>query len=189
MSVQDRAVPKLPKSSKSQIRALPTINRKHHRIFEAKSLDLSTWVSDNFYKIVTRCILIFTVAAVFFLYNSTETVSFPRLQFKTQQSLDSISLPQIKWNLIATISDKSSPYANFRLEQWIVVSVSDYPSDSLKKMVKTQDWRMAAVGNWEFQDAQGWELERKSVGYLFAIQHGAKKIFDCDDLGDWRCDW
>ena len=25
---------------------------------------------------------------------------------------------------------------------------------------------------------------RKSVGYLFAIQHGAKKIFDADDRGE-----
>ncbi|GKU89869.1 hypothetical protein SLEP1_g3946 [Rubroshorea leprosula] len=209
MLVQDRAVPKSPKSPKSQIRALPTLHRKHHRFSEAKSLDFSTWVSDNFYKIVTICILIFTVAAVFFLYNSTDTASFLRLQSKTQQSLDSISLPQIKWNSIATISDKLSPYANFRSEQWIVVSVSDYPSDLLKKMVKIRGWQVLAIGNsrtpkdWSLKGAIFLSLDeqanlgfrvvdylpydsyvRKSVGYLFAIQHGAKKIFDCDDRGE-----
>ncbi|GLU24207.1 hypothetical protein SLE2022_401590 [Rubroshorea leprosula] len=147
MLVQDWAVPKSPKSPKSQIRALPTLHRNHHRFSEAKSLDFSTWVADNFYKIVTICILIFTVAVVFFLYNSTETASFLRLQSKTQQSLDSISLPQMKWNSIATIGDKSSPYANFRSEQWIVVSVLDYPSDSLKKMLKIRRWQMLAIGN------------------------------------------
>ncbi|GKV46628.1 hypothetical protein SLEP1_g53603 [Rubroshorea leprosula] len=209
MLVQDRAVPKSPKSPKSHIRALPTLHRNHHRFSEAKSLDFSTWVSDNFYKIVTICILIFTVAAVFFLYNSTDTASFLRHQSKTQQSLDSISLPQIKWNSIATISDKLSPYANFRSEQWIVVSVSDYPSDLLKKMVKIRGWQVLAIGNsrtpkdWSLKGAIFLSLDeqaklgfrvvdylpydsyvRKSVGYLFAIQHGAKKIFDCDDRGE-----
>ncbi|GLT26545.1 hypothetical protein SLA2020_016040 [Shorea laevis] len=209
MLVQDRAVPKSPKSPKSHIRALPTLHRNHHRFSEAKSLDFSTWVSDNFYKFVTICILIFTVAAVFFLYNSTDTASFLRLQSKTQQSLDSISLPQIKWNSIATISDKLSPYANFRSEQWIVVSVSDYPSDLLKKMVKIRGWQVLAIGNsrtpkdWSLKGAIFLSLDeqanlgfrvvdylpydsyvRKSVGYLFAIQHGAKKIFDCDDRGE-----
>ncbi|GKV27579.1 hypothetical protein SLEP1_g36739 [Rubroshorea leprosula] len=204
MLVQDRAVPKPPKS---QIGTLPTLHR--NRFSEPKSLDFSTWVSDNFYKIVTICILIFTVATVFFLYNSTDTASFLRLQSQTQQSLDSISLPRINWNSIAPISDKSSPYANFRSERWIVVSVSDYPSDSLKRMVKIRGWQVLAVGNsrtpkdWSLKGAIFLSLDtqanlgfrvvdflpydsyvRKTVGYLFAIQHGAKKIFDCDDRGE-----
>ncbi|GKV51173.1 hypothetical protein SLEP1_g57843 [Rubroshorea leprosula] len=139
----------------------PTLHRNHHRFSKAKSLDFSTWVADNFYKIVTICILIFTVEAIFFLYNATNTASFLQLQSKTQQSLDSISLPQIKWNSIATISDKSSPYANFRSEQWIVVSVSDYSSDSLKKMAKIRGWQVLAIGN--SRTPKDWTLKGRSL--------------------------
>lgn len=123
--------------------------------------------------------------------------------------MDSISLPQINWNSIKSIADKTSPYANFRSEQWIVVSVSSYPSDALKKMVKIKGWQVLAIGNsrtprdWSLKGSIFLSLDmqanlgfrvvdhlpyysyvRKSVGYLFAIQHGAKKIFDADDRGE-----
>lgn len=91
----------------------------------------------------------------------------------------------------------------------MVVSVSDYPSDSLKNLVKIKGWQVLAIGNsktpsdWSLKGAIFLSLEqqaqlgfrvvdflpydsyvRKTVGYLFAIQHGAKKIFDADDRGD-----
>lgn len=90
-----------------------------------------------------------------------------------------------------------------------MVSVSDYPSDSLKKMVRINGWQVLAIGNsktpkdWSLKGAIFLSLDaqadlgfrvvdflpydsyvRKTVGYLFAIQHGAKKIFDCDDRGE-----
>ncbi|GLT29348.1 hypothetical protein SLA2020_042200 [Shorea laevis] len=126
MLVQDRAVPKYQNRKNPRSELSPRFTGTTTVSPRLKSLDFSTWVSDNFYKIVTICILIFTAAAVFFLYNCTDAASFLGLQSKTQQSLDSICLPQINWNSIATIRDKSSPYSNFRSEQWIVVSVSDY---------------------------------------------------------------
>ena len=78
MLVQDRAVPKSQKSEKSQIKSLPLLHQNHHRFSDSKSLEFSTWVSDNLYKFITICALIFTVAAVFFLYNSIDTASFLR---------------------------------------------------------------------------------------------------------------
>ncbi|XWS43138.1 hypothetical protein CRYUN_Cryun16bG0076700 [Craigia yunnanensis] len=123
--------------------------------------------------------------------------------------MDSISLPQINWNSIKPIADKTSPYANFRSQQWVVVSVSSNPSDALKKMVKIKGWQVLAIGNsrtprdWNLKGAICLSLDmqanlgfrvvdhlpydsyvRKSVGYLFAIQHGAKKIFDADDRSE-----
>ncbi|KAE9466049.1 hypothetical protein C3L33_02041, partial [Rhododendron williamsianum] len=87
------------------------------------------------------------------------------LCFESQsQQLETIHFPKINWNSIEPIVDKTTPYANFRSEKWVVVSaqlgfrVVDFlPYDS---------------------------YVRKTVGYLFAIQHGAKKIFDADDRGD-----
>ncbi|XP_022742098.1 probable glycosyltransferase STELLO2 [Durio zibethinus] len=205
MLVQERAVPKSLK--RPQIRTLPTL--QPNRFTEPKNLDFSTWVSDNFYRIITMFVLIATIAAVFFLYTSTDTASLICLQSQTQLAMDSISLPQINWNSIKPIADKTSPYANFRSEQWIVVSVSSYPSDALKKMVKINGWQVLAIGNsrtprdWSLKGAIFLSLDmqanlgfrvvdhlpydsyvRKSVGYLFAIQHGAKKIFDADDRGE-----
>lgn len=91
--------------------------------------------------------------------------------------------------------------------------MSNYPSDSLRSLVRIKGWQLLAVGNsrtpadWELKGTIFLSLEqqakldfrifeylpydsyvRKSVGYLFAIQHGAKMIFDADDRGvviDW----
>jgi hypothetical protein len=206
MLVQERSTPKSPKAQNGRNRTLPTLHP--NRFSEAKSLDFSTWVSENLYKIITILLLVATVAALFFLRNVGDTAAL--LCFETQsKNLEKIELPQVNWNSIATITDKSSPYANFRTERWIVVSVSDYPTDSLRNLVKIRGWQVLAVGNsrtpsdWSLKGAIFLSLEqqaslgfrvvdflpydsyvRKTVGYLFAIQHGAKKIFDADDRGD-----
>ncbi|KAB5519507.1 hypothetical protein DKX38_023826 [Salix brachista] len=212
MLVQDRVPANpYPKSPKSKIK--PTINHHHEdlhqRFSESKSLDFSTWVSENFYKIITVTVLIATVAAIFFLRSSGDTAAFLYLQSQAQPLDKAHHFPRINWNNIPAIIDKSSPYANFRSEKWIVVSVSHYPSDSLKKLVRIKGWQLLAIGNsrtpndWSLKGAIFLSLEqqaslgyrvsgyvpfdsylRKSVGYLFAIQHGAKKIFDADDRGE-----
>ncbi|KAL5745575.1 hypothetical protein ACOSP7_026721 [Xanthoceras sorbifolium] len=201
MLVQDRTVPNSPKS---QIRQqLPTIN--HHRFSESKSLDFSTWVSENLYKIIVVLLLVTTIAALFVLRSSSDATSL--LQSQSQQhSPSSISLPVIKWNSITPITDRSSVYSKFRSEKWIVVSVEKYPSDALKKLVRIKGWQVLAMGNsrtpkdWSLKGAIYLSLDmqaslgfrvldflpydsyvRKTCGYLFAIQHGAKKIFDADD--------
>ncbi|KAF4362812.1 hypothetical protein F8388_022469 [Cannabis sativa] len=205
MLVQDRVGPKSPKQT--QIRSLPT---HHHpgRLTEPKNLDFSTWVSENLYKVVTVLVLIGTVAALFFLRNVGDTAAL--LCFENQvEALEKIEFPKVNWNSITPITDKGSPYANFRTERWIIVSVSDYASDSLRKLVKIKGWQVLAIGNsktpsdWSVKGAIFLSLEeqaklgfrvvdflpydsyvRKTVGYLFAIQHGAKKIFDADDRGE-----
>ncbi|XP_062117728.1 probable glycosyltransferase STELLO1 [Humulus lupulus] len=204
MLVQDRVGPKSPKHT--QIRSLPTLHPG--RLSEPKNLDFSTWVSENLYKVVTVLVLIGTVAAVFFLRNVGDTAAL--LCFESQaQALEKIEFPKVNWNSITPITDKTSPYANFRTERWIIVSVSDYATDSLRKLVKTKGWQVLAIGNsktpsdWSLKGAIFLSLEeqaklgfrvvdflpydsyvRKTVGYLFAIQHGAKKIFDADDRGE-----
>lgn len=202
MLVQDRSTPKSPKA---HIRALHSLHPD--RFTEPKNLDFSTWFSENLYKIVTISLLIATVAALFFLRNVADTAAL--VSYETQaKSLEKIEFPQINWNSVALVSDKS-PYANFRSERWILVSVSNYPTDSLRKLAKIKGWQVLAIGNsktpsdWSLKGAIFLSLEqqanlgfrvvdhlpydsfvRKNVGYLFAIQHGAKKIFDADDRGD-----
>ncbi|XAR68522.1 hypothetical protein NMG60_11003668 [Bertholletia excelsa] len=205
MLVQDRSTPKIPKAQNN--RTLPTLP-SNTRFSEPKNLDFSTWVSENFYRIVAIILLIATVAALFFLRNVGDTAALLCFESQTQQ-LEKIDFPQINWNSIEPIIDKSTPYANFRSEKWIVVSVSHYPTDSLRNLAKIKGWQVLAVGNsktppdWNLKGTIYLSLEqqaklgfrvvdflpydsyvRKTVGYLFAIQHGAKKIFDADDRGD-----
>ncbi|OWM67246.1 probable glycosyltransferase STELLO2 [Punica granatum] len=208
MLVQDRtAAARPPKSPKTHLRNLPTLHPG--RFSEPKSLDFSTWVSENLYKILTIGLLIATVAVLFFLYNSGDAATLLRFEKTQSENLHSVHFPQINWNSIDRIADKTSPYANFRSERWIVVSVSGPPSDSLRSLVRIKGWQVLAIGNsktpsdWSLKGAIFLSLEqqaslgfrvidylpydsfvRKSVGYLFAIQHGAKKIFDADDRGE-----
>eukprot|EP00268_Persea_americana_P069571 TRINITY_DN98_c1_g2_i1.p1 TRINITY_DN98_c1_g2~~TRINITY_DN98_c1_g2_i1.p1 ORF type:complete len:757 (+),score=102.37 TRINITY_DN98_c1_g2_i1:473-2743(+) len=197
MLVQDRAAPK--PSSK------PSLNRLSH----SKSLHFSTWFSDNLYKIIAIGLLVGTVAAVFLLRNVGDNAAFLCLESKPQSIRESIPYPQIPFRSVPPIIDRSSAYATFRSERWIVVSVSGYPSDSLRRLSKIKGWQLLAVGNsqtppdWSLKGAIFLSLDdqanlgfrvvdhlpynsyvRKSVGYLFAIQHGAKKIFDADDRGE-----
>ncbi|KAG6427077.1 hypothetical protein SASPL_111317 [Salvia splendens] len=201
-----------------QDRILPTSDspklHNHRKPFSitSKNLDLSTWTSENLYKIVTILLLIATVAALFFLRNYStaggDAAALLCLQ-STQSRTIHPKFPNINWNSIDRIVDKSTPFANFRSEKWIVVSVADYPSDSLKRMARIKGWQILAIGNsrtpkdWELKGAIYLSLEtqaqlgfrvvdylpydsyvRKSVGYLFAIQHGAQKIYDVDDRGN-----
>ncbi|CAL0317072.1 unnamed protein product [Lupinus luteus] len=201
MLVQERST---PKSQKPFLRNTLPINR----FAETKNLDFSTWVSENFYKIVAILVLIATVAGLFFFRNAGYSAALLCFE-KEAQELEKIAFPKINWNKIYPITDKTSKFMNFRTDRWIVVSVSSYPSDSLRNAVRVKGWQVLAIGNsrtpldWELKGAIFLSLDeqaklgfrvvdylpydsyvRKSVGYLFAIQHGAKKIFDFDDRGD-----
>lgn len=201
MLVQDRVPPK-PQIKKSKPQIHPD------RLIPAKNQDFSTWVSENFYKVVAISILVVSVAGIFFLRNVGNNGALICLQNRAAE-IEKIPFPKIDWNGVKYMADKSTPYASFRSERWIVVSVSNYPSDSLRKLVKIKGWQVLAIGNsktpsdWNLKGAIFLSLEqqatlgfrvidhlpydsyiRKNVGYLFAIQHGAKKIFDADDRGD-----
>ncbi|XP_073045868.1 probable glycosyltransferase STELLO2 [Primulina eburnea] len=202
MLVQDRDAPK-PLNHRS---------RNKFRLFPPKNLDFSTWVSENIFKLVTILFVITTVSAVFYLRNYY-TAGGDAAALLCLQSTQSRSIrpkfPQINWNSIPRIVDNVTPFSAFRSEKWIVVSVSGYPSESLKKMAKIKGWQVLAIGNsktpedWKLKGVIYLSLEmqaqlgfrvvdylpfdsyvRKTVGYLFAIQHGAQKIFDVDDRGD-----
>lgn len=90
-----------------------------------------------------------------------------------------------------------------------MVSVLDYPGDAVRSLARIRNWQVLAIGtsktppDWALKGAIFLSVEqqaqlgfrildylpynsyvRKTVGYLFAIQHGAKKIFDADDRGE-----
>ncbi|KAF4360320.1 hypothetical protein F8388_005732 [Cannabis sativa] len=80
------------------------------------------------------------------------------LSFENQvEALEKIEFRKVNWNSITPIIDKGSPYANFWMERWIIVSVSDYASDSLRKLVKIKGWQVLAIGN--SKTSSDWSLK------------------------------
>jgi hypothetical protein len=207
MMVQDRVVAKTVPTS-----PLHTPPRSAHRNF-AKKLDFSTWASENSYKILAVFFVIATVGALFFLRNAGDSAAL--LCFEQTNSAKSaaykIQYPEVSWSSVAPVRPlgPSVPYASFKSEKWIIVSVSSAPSDALRALTRIKGWQLLAVGNsqtpadWSLKGAIYLSLEqqaqlgyrsvdflpyssyvRKTVGYLFAIQHGAKLIFDADDRAE-----
>ena len=96
----------------------------------------------------------------------------------------------------------AKPYS----EKWIVITTVQLPTDAVRTMAAQPGWMVVAVG--DKKTPAGWKLEncvflsverqaelgfnlhrlipyrhygRKNIGYLFAIQHGARVIYDTDD--------
>ncbi|XP_009758553.1 probable glycosyltransferase STELLO1 [Nicotiana sylvestris] len=193
-----------PKPSKPHF-----LKHKAAHYSETKNLDFSTWVSENSVKLTVISLLTLSVAALFYFRTSSVPSSLLCFQNSHQSQIKKPELPKLDLDSVKPILDKSSPFSSFRSEQWIVVSVSNYPSSSLQSLVRLKGWQVLAIGNsrtpkdWSLKGAIFFSLEqqaslgfrvvdflpydsyvRKSVGYLFAIQHGAKRIFDADDRGE-----
>ncbi|KAJ8565599.1 hypothetical protein K7X08_008175 [Anisodus acutangulus] len=176
---------------------------------DTKNLDFSTWVSENSVKLFVITLLTLSVAALFYFRTSSVPNSLLCFQNTHQSQPEKPKLPKLDLDSVQPILDKSSPFMSFHSEQWIVVSVSDYPSSSLQSLVRLKGWQVLAIGNsrtpkdWNLKGVIYLSLEqqaslgfrvvdflpydsyvRKSIGYLFAIQHGAKRIFDADDRGE-----
>ena len=91
-------------------------------------------------------------------------------------------------------------------DKWIVVTTIQYPTQALKTLASLPDWHLVVVG--DKKTPQDWHLEncdylsvqtqeqlpykiikylpwnhycRKNIGYLYAIEHGAKIIYETDD--------
>ncbi|KAL8171490.1 hypothetical protein V2J09_023294 [Rumex salicifolius] len=217
MLVQERSNPnpEAPLTDKSEGIQHPKPHFPPHNFPSSKSksglnsLGSSTCLSLNPLKVTAFFLLFLTFAAFLFLLPAADPSSLFcfRLNSKSKISIE-IQNPRIDFKSIAPIKDTSSPYASFRSDQWIVVSVSEHPTDSIRSLARIRGWQVLAVGNsetppdWslkgtiylslEDQSKLGFRINqylpsdsyvRKSVGYLFAIQHGAKRIFDADDRG------
>jgi hypothetical protein len=90
--------------------------------------------------------------------------------------------------------------------RWVVVTTINAPTDAIKKLAALPDWRVVVVGdtktpaNWAWpnvtylsvadQLSLGFSTtqliktrayQRKNLGYLYAVQHGAEVIYETDD--------
>ncbi|TQE12970.1 hypothetical protein C1H46_001345 [Malus baccata] len=140
----------------------PSKTQQPFHFSHPKTLISPNWVSFNFFKIATFSLLTLTIATLFFLYNSNDSPS-TFLCFKSHLHVPKpLQYPTLTFDSIRPISDKSSGYASFSSDRWIVVSVSDYPSESLRKLVRVKGWQVLAIGN--SRTPVDWSL--KGVIYL-----------------------
>ncbi|PKA66945.1 hypothetical protein AXF42_Ash003602 [Apostasia shenzhenica] len=166
------------------------------------------------YKLIALVILVSSVASLFFLRRAGDRAGLLCVDRRPAPPRPArISFPEISWSSVSPIRPldptAAAPYSSFSSDRWIVVSVYSYPTDTLRLLVKTRGWQLLAVGNshtpadWSLKGAIFLSLDlqarlgfrtvdflpyasyvRKSAGYLFAIQHGAKVIFDADDRAE-----
>lgn len=160
----------------------------------------------------------FAAAALFLLPGVGDTAAFLCFEKSESSHLDSsrIHFPSVNWNSVRRIAPPlSDPFSSFSAERWIVVAApSDFlPSATLCRLGGIKGWQLLIVAtsrtppnfsckgtiflSLDLQSQLGFlstdylpynSHVRKSIGYLFAIQHGARLIYDTDDraeiLGD-----
>jgi len=96
--------------------------------------------------------------------------------------------------------------ADDHTNKWIVVTTIHYPSTALKKLATLKDWHLVVVADrktpedWYMENCEFLSIEkqqtldyeiikllpenhycRKNIGYLYAIAHGARIIYETDD--------
>ncbi|CAL4893373.1 unnamed protein product [Urochloa decumbens] len=196
----------------SSPRGAPGADRRHPRPF-AKNLDFATWASEHSSKLLLLLFAVASAAAVFLLRGAAPDAAALLCLDRSRSSSTGpakLPYPDVAWSKVAPLAIAAGvPFASFRAERWIVVAVSTPPTAALAALARIKGWQLLAVGDshtpagWELKGAIFLSLElqaqlgyrsvdflpygshvRKTAGYLFAIQHGAKVIFDADDRAE-----
>lgn len=158
-------------------------------------------------KLVIIGFIFLSAVGLLFLRNRGDTAALLCLESRATEK-ETIPFPDVhQFKGIQFISDKSK-YSIVKTEKWIVVAVRGPPTEEIRQLVKIRGWQVIAVGDsdtpadWNVKGAIFLSVDqqallgyriinhlpyhsyiRKTVGYLFAIQHGAKKIYDADERG------
>ncbi|KMZ62757.1 hypothetical protein ZOSMA_44G01600 [Zostera marina] len=191
---------------------LPT-HLAQYKVSNANSLDFATWATSNTYKIIAFAVLFSTALLFFFLRNAGDSAAllcFESRAIANSPSTARLPYPIVKWENVPRIPP-NGPAQSFRAKNWIVVFASKFTSmddPTVLGLTRINGWQLLVVADsdtpsdWVVKGAIFLSLEdqaslgfrivdmlpyrsyvRKTVGYLYAIQHGAKKIYDADGGG------
>lgn len=145
--------------------------------------------------LLTLAVTAFAACILFYVYcdkrveaeRNSSILTGPKKHIQAS-GIDELNLPQ-------PVSDK-----------WIVVTSINYPTKDVKRLASLKGWNLVVVGDrktpsdWHLESVHFLSLEvqqqlgfriskmvpensytRKNIGYLYAIQRGAKWIYDTDD--------
>lgn len=124
----------------------------------------------------------------------------PQEEHLTKRELEGLELNRFD------IQELPQPDSSEMNDKWIVVTSIFGPTEDIKKLAKIPGWKLVVVGDkktpkdWKLDGVvflsikDQWKLgfetvkylkygvyQRKNMGFLYAIQHGAKYIYDTDD--------
>jgi hypothetical protein len=133
----------------------------------------------------------------------TATKGYSQPASKKQVWFDAAALGGFKHT--SFISGELRPSAPLH-DKWIVVTTINPPTDAVKKLADLADWHVVVVGDTKTPADWAWpnvkylsiddqlalgfsttqllrtrSYQRKNIGYLYAILHGAKTIYETDD--------
>lgn len=115
---------------------------------------------------------------------------------------------RVEWDKIQKLP---APDADSMCDKWIVLTTINRPTSAVETLAVMDGWRVVVAGDlktptdWAFNNCVFLSVEqqqalnysifdilptssysRKNIGYLYAIQHGAKMIYETDDDNELR---
>jgi hypothetical protein len=158
----------------------------------------------NLPKVVIIAFVFLSAVILIFARNRGETSALLCMESVSEQ-LEQIPYPDLDLKHVSPRVD-SGRYSGMKTDKWIVVAALGQPTSEILELGRIPGWQLLAVGgsetpsDWkvagavflslEQQAVLGYQINsylpynsylRKNIGYLFAIQHGATKIYDADE--------
>ncbi|KAH7373407.1 hypothetical protein KP509_17G054300 [Ceratopteris richardii] len=177
--------------------------------------DSGKWdkLTDHFPKIAIFSLLCLSALILILVRSRSETGAILCIESQLSKEAEGIPYPSVNFRTVKRLGADTTIFSTVHSENWIVIAVSGYPTEEIHEYTKLKGWRVLAVGGYD--TPSDWNVSgviylspqqqaalpyrivrhlpersfvRKSVGYLFAIQHGAVRIYDADEnasvLGD-----
>ncbi|KAI5064144.1 hypothetical protein GOP47_0020814 [Adiantum capillus-veneris] len=162
--------------------------------------------TEHFPKLVIFALLCLSAFILILVRNRSETGAILCIESQLSKEAEGIPYPSINFRSVKRIGPDTGVFSNVHSENWVVIAVSGPPTEEIHAYVKLQGWQVLAVGGYE--TPYDWNMTgviylspqqqatlpyrivahlpnnsfvRKSVGYLFAIHHGAVRIYDADE--------
>lgn len=177
--------------------------KKDPALFSRKGT-LFEYFSENLTKLGILGLVFLSVLILLLVKNRGDSPALLCIQ-PSYKEHEAIPFPHVEFDRVAAVKD-ASRFHIVKADKWIVFAASGPPTEEVLTMVKMQGWQVLAIADshtpsdWDVRGAIFLSIEqqaalkyrvlahlpfashvRKSVGYLFAIQHGAKVIYDADE--------
>ncbi|KAL3693912.1 hypothetical protein R1sor_007563 [Riccia sorocarpa] len=162
------------------------------------------YITNNLLKIILIFFAVVSFVILFLIRNRGDEAALVCIQ-EVSKELEEIPYPNVDFKQVKKAKDYTR-YSAVTAEKWILVAVTGPPTPEVEAFTKLTGWQVLAIAtkdapaDWRLasaiflsldQQAQlGYRINRflpydtyirKNIGYLFAIQHGAKKIYDADE--------